>query len=170
MLAMAAALALVVWTVVGQPPSDWDGVKGVESIAAAGLELRVVAGHTGAEGFVLDGRVLDGQQVPRAATLLFELETDRESVRYLWAVDADERVTWLAPSTGAVPRVHAAGRARVLDGDDWSALDLVDMVPPIRLIAALSAEPVPPADVLAAWRSGGADTLRFTQITVRVAP
>jgi hypothetical protein len=167
LFALAAALLLVV-AVFGTREASWDGVKGDPLFSAAVLELRVVHGHMDGDRFELDGRVEQGQQLASNAALLFELESDRAGARYLFAAGADDQITWLAP-VGS-PALSPAGSSKVMDGEDWTALEVSDLVPPIRLVGVLAEEPLPLKDVLGAWRAGGSDHVRIAHLTVGVAP
>jgi hypothetical protein len=169
LLAVAAAVLLFVL-----PPSGPGRVKGVHDGVPSPPEvgLRVVAGHAGAEGFALDHRVAAGEVLPRDATLLFEVETDRLAARYLFVVDGEGRATLLSPPPGAVPEVEPAGSRRVSQGEDWVALGLHDMRGPLTLVAAASVLPLDPrAEIIGPWQAQAPRALvDYATLRVEIAP
>ncbi|MFH1469631.1 MAG: hypothetical protein ABIO70_34920 [Pseudomonadota bacterium] len=173
--AAVALLAVAAATLLFVLPNHGPGrIKGVHDgdPSPPEVSLRVVAGRAGADGFVLDHRVAAGEVLPRATTLLFELETDRIAARYLFVLDGEGRVTQLAPPPGAVPTVEPAGSRRVGQGEDWVALGLDDMQGPLVLVAAASVVPLDPgAEIIGPWQAREPRALvDYATLSVGLAP
>ncbi len=145
-VALAAAAALVLFLRLPGPDDPREGVKGpeIEALAPPALELRVVTGRERAGQVELGRRVAAGETLARDELLLFELETDRSSDRYLFVVDGQGAVTPLAPAPGEAPALAPPGSARVASRGGWVVLDLLDMQGPLTIVGAASSLAVDP--------------------------
>ncbi len=163
-LLAAAALLLVL-----RPAGNDHGLKGGMP-SPPSVELRVVAGRQTEGGFQLEGRLTDGDTVLPDRTLLFEMETDKVSARYLFAIEGDGEVTILFPHPGTAPELAAAGSARVGRKDSWVALELDDMNGPLTLLGAASSLALDPElDILRPWLDKGrSDTAAYDSLTLKL--
>jgi hypothetical protein len=172
--ALALAAALVLFLRLPAPDQAYDGVKGpeVEAPAAPALELRVVTGREQAGKVELGRRVAAGEILGRDELLLFDLETDRASARYLFVVDGEGVITPLAPAPGETPALTPAGSARVASQGGWVVLDLVDMRGPLTIVGAASSLAVDPVrEVQQPWRDDERrGFVAYDSLVVELAP
>jgi len=163
-------LAASVLLLIRVAPVSEPGIKGAEE-AAPEVHLRVVAGRTGDGSMDLERRIADGDRLTADHLLLFELETDRSSARYLFAVDGTGRVDQLVPSPGKDALVEPPGRRRVADLEGWTALGLDDLQGPVRLVGAASTQPLPADEVIGGWLEQRPPVgVGFDVETVEIAP
>ncbi len=171
-VAMAAAVLLFV-----QPPPDpTQGLKGAGDAdtlpAAPTVELRVVTGREVDGKVELDRRVHDGERLARDLFLLFEIESDRLSARYLFVVDGAGKAVQLSPAPGRVPELEPPGSGRIGHDGSWVVLDLADMQGPLTLVGAASALAADPGgEVVAPFQAGqGCSWVAYDSIVVELAP
>ena len=165
---VAMAAALLIFLLPGGP---YSGIKG-DASAPPEIQVKILAGREEGGQVRHLQRLQDGATVPANQTLLFEIETDRTTARYLFVVEGDGQLTRLYPPEDTAARLDPPGSRPVSQADAWVVLDVADMSGPLTLVGAASMQPLDmQRGIIQPWRRHQqGDGVAYDTLTLELTP